>query len=84
MKHRIALDANCFINAITPGAHAHDAMRRILEAYRESLIDLCVSLQTLHELGKRPDTALDLAKGMERLPHYSIGTWDKAGRNMER
>lgn len=77
LKNRIALDANCFINAVTLGAHAHGAMRQILGAHEEGLIDLYVSLQTLHELGKKPDTALELAKGVERLPHYSIGTWDE-------
>jgi hypothetical protein len=76
-KHRIALDANCVICAIMPGAHAHAAMRRILKAYQDGCIALCVSFQTLHELGARPDAALELAHQFEQLPHYSIGSWDE-------
>ena len=77
MKHRIALDTNCFIDAVNRHAHAYEAMRQILDAYKEGLVKLSVSLQTLHELEARPDAALDMANQIERLPHYSIGFWDE-------
>jgi hypothetical protein len=77
LKRRVALDANCFIDAVTPSAHAYDAMDRILDAHSRNEITLCVSLQTLHELEQRPDSALELAGRAERLAHYSIGSWDE-------
>jgi predicted nucleic acid-binding protein len=74
---RVALDANCFIDAVTPSAHGHEAMRRIFVAQDKYQIALFVSRQTLHELEARPDEALALARKIKTLPHYSIGTYDE-------
>lgn len=73
--YRLALDANCFIDAVSPGAHAHVAMQQILCAGQQGRVRLLVSLQTISELEARDDMALELARQTERLPHFAIGSW---------
>lgn len=70
----VALDTNCFIDAVTPSAHAYQAMRQILSA---QALELRVSLHTIHELEisneSHPDAALKLAQAVPRLPYFPIG-----------
>jgi len=72
-----ALDANCFINAVSPTAHSYDALQLILRAANRGQVSLKVSLQSLHELEKRKDKAWELAKTFSELPHWPIGNWDE-------
>jgi predicted nucleic acid-binding protein len=73
---RVALDANCFIDAINPSSHAFTPMEVIVSASRAGVLELAVSLHTLAELARKPDAALDLARSCATLPHYPIGAWD--------
>jgi hypothetical protein len=72
---KYALDTNCFINAVNPGAPSHGAMQRILLAFNSGKLSLRVSLQTLQELEQKDDAAWELARTLEILPHWPIGTW---------
>lgn len=74
---KVALDTNCFIDAMKPEARAHEPMQQILEAWRTDAVELLVSLHTIHELERKPDEALELARKCATLPHRPIGTWDK-------
>ncbi len=74
---KVALDANCFIDAVTPEARAYKPMLQILEAWRTDAVELLVSLHSIHELEMKPDEALELARECATLPHWPIGTWDE-------
>jgi len=71
---KIALDTNCFIDAMNQQSPSHTAMQRILIAQAARQVDIHVSLHTLHELEQKPDAALDLARGFQLLPYWPIGT----------
>ena len=73
---RVALDANCFIDASNPASHAYSAMTAVMAASQAGAVDLAVSRQTLHELEQKPDAALHLARSCTILPHYPVGSWD--------
>ncbi|MHB8652752.1 MAG: hypothetical protein ACYDA9_02630 [Terriglobia bacterium] len=94
---KVTLDTNCFIDAVSPLAHAHASMGMLLSAAKSGSISMTVSRLTLHELSCRADQAYELAKTFEVLPHWPIGsigeqvamvkdlagTWDDAHRNQE-
>lgn len=73
---KVAVDANCFIDAMNPSAHAHAAVRRLLAVHEAGALQLTVSRQTLAELERKPDAALELARKCVVLPHFPVGSWD--------
>lgn len=77
MMRTYALDTNCFIDAVNPASSNYDNMQRLMATYRRGKVSLKVSLQVLHELKKKQDNALALAKTLPELPHWPIGTWDE-------
>ena len=70
---KLALDANCFINAVNQQALSYDSVQELLAAKSTGQVALHVSLHTLHELEQKPDEALDLAKSLPSLPYWPIG-----------
>lgn len=94
---RVALDTNCFINGINPTAHAYPAVKAIFEVAASERVKLLVSYHTLQELSQKADEAYELAKSLEILPNWPIGTiadqvapirdlagtWEDARRNEE-
>jgi len=70
---KLALDANCFINAVKPEARSYDSVQKLIAAQSTGQAELHVSLHTLHELEQKPDEALDLAKSLPSLPYWPIG-----------
>ena len=70
---KLALDANCFINAVNQQALSYGSVQRLLAAKSTGQAELYVSLHTLHELEQKPDEALDLAKSLPSLPYWPIG-----------
>jgi hypothetical protein len=71
------LDAMCFINAVNQAGSSYEALRVIFNAANTGKITLTVSIQTLHELERKPDAALELARTLDLLPHWPIGSWDE-------
>jgi predicted nucleic acid-binding protein len=94
-KMKVALDTNCFIDAVNSGAQAN-AVRLVLEAHESGGIIAMVSRHTLAELLKPPE-ARRLAETLPVLPYWPIGTiaeqvatieqltgtWEEARRNEE-
>lgn len=94
---KVALDTNCFIDAVNPMAHANAAMRVVLDAHASGKITLMVRRHTLAELTDPSGLALELAKRFSVLPYWIIGTiaeqvatieqlagtWENAHRNEE-
>ena len=94
---RVALDANCFIDAVNARTRAYAPLMTIFSAARAGRIKLTVSRHTLYELSKKDDAAVELASSLEVLPHWPIGTfgqqvatwkdlagtWEDAHRNEE-
>ncbi len=74
---KVALDANCFIDACRPCSPAYSAMQLILAAWKGGNVKVLVSRHTLSELAQKPDQAYDLARQSGVLPHYPLGTWDE-------
>ena len=72
---KVVLDTNCFIDAVNAESHAYGAMQKILKATHLGQLTLLVSRHSQHELEIKPDAALDLAKTLEVLPHFPVGTW---------
>lgn len=70
---KVALDTNCFIDAVSPHAYAYTPMRLILEAHNSRIIIAMVSRHTLAELF-RPLEARRLAEALPVLPYWPIGT----------
>lgn len=70
---KVALDTNCFIDAVNPMAHANKAMRLILEAHESGRVTAMVSRHTLAELHDPPE-ARRFAETLPVLPHWPIGT----------
>jgi predicted nucleic acid-binding protein len=70
---KLALDANCFINAVNPQAPSYGPVQKILAAQSSRQVELHVSLHTLHELEQKPDEALELARKLSPLPYWPIG-----------
>jgi len=70
----ISLDANCFIDAFNPHSQAHVCMKRIFAHRASCKVKIFVSMHTIHELERKPDAALDLAKIYPKLPYWPIGT----------
>ena len=52
-----ALDTNCFIDAVNPRSQSYEVMQRIFTAFNDGKLSLKVSLQTLHELEQKKDSA---------------------------
>ena len=52
-------------------------MQRLLAAAKEGIVCFKVSLHTLHELEGKKDEAWDLAKNLDELPYWPIGSWDE-------
>ena len=73
---KVALDANCFIDAANSSSHAHAAMKQLLAFHEAGALQLKVSRHTLAELERRPDAAPDLARKCGVLPHFPVGSWD--------
>jgi hypothetical protein len=72
-----ALDAMCFIYAVNPDSPSYGALKLIFSAAATGIVALTVSEQTLHELEKKQDAALELAKTLPVLSHWPIGNWDE-------
>ena len=72
-----ALDANCLIDAVRTESPSHGTMQRLLAAAKDGIVCFKVSLQTLHELEEKKDEAWKLAKNLDELPHWPIGSWDE-------
>ncbi len=73
---KIALDTNCFIDAVNYTSDSYVAMLRILKLLKKNEIRLFISRHSLEELSKKPDEAFELAKTITLLPYWPIGTWD--------
>lgn len=52
-------------------------LQEIFKASKAGKITLFVSLHSLHELERKPDSAFALAKSLPLLPHFPIGAWDE-------
>ena len=76
IRVKVALDANCFIDATNPSSHAHAAMKCLLAAHEAHVLELTVSRQTVAELEPKADAALDLVNRFVVLPHFPIGLWN--------
>ena len=74
---KVVLDTNCFIDAVDRKRKTYEPLQTILEASNSGQITALVSLHSLHELWKKPDKALALAKSLAFLPHFPIGTWEE-------
>ena len=74
---KVALDTNCFIDAVNRKSHAYETMQTILKASYSGEVTLLASLHSLYELERKPDGALALAKSIPLLPHFPIGTWEE-------
>jgi hypothetical protein len=72
-----ALDTNCFIDAVNLRSQSYEVMQRIFTAFDRGKLFLKVSLQTLHELEGKKDSAWELAKRLPEVPHWPIGSWDE-------
>jgi predicted nucleic acid-binding protein len=70
---KIALDTNCFIDAVTSTAHANAAMKEILQAHASGKVKAMVSRHTLAELHDPPE-ARRFAEALPVLPYWPIGT----------
>ena len=73
---KIALDTNCFIDAINKNSKLYNSMKKILEYAKIGKINIYVSRHTLDELSKKPDKAYEIAKTMLTLPYCPIGSWN--------
>ena len=73
---KVTFDAEAFIDAVNPGRREFAALQKLILARDNGRLVIAVSEHTLHQLEKKPDSALDLARTAERLPYYPIGTWD--------
>jgi predicted nucleic acid-binding protein len=71
---KMALDTNCFINAVHPESQLYTSMQQLLAAYSAGIVQLHVSLHSLHELEQKPDEALILARKLQTLTYWPIGT----------
>ena len=94
---RVALDTNCFIDAVNPNSTGFASLQTIIAAFHAGEIAVFVSRHTLAELCLQPDAAYKLAKEVEILPYWPIGaikdqvatieqltgTWEDARRNEE-
>ena len=94
---KYVLDANCFIDAMNSSSTSHVAIHKILLAAKQKILEVCVSLHTIHELEKKNDGALNLAQSLPKVSHWPIGmwkeqvgswdqqsgTWDDARKNQE-
>jgi len=92
---KVALDANCFIDAANASSSAYPCLQRLFSAARSGKVRLLISRHTLAEL--KSDAANEMAKNVEVLPHWPIGavgdqvatieqlsgTWKDARRNQE-
>lgn len=76
LMRKYTLDTNCFIDAFDSTSHAYQPMQKILQSHYSKKIIITVSRHTLAEI-KEPIEALNLAKNIEILPHYPIGTWNE-------
>jgi hypothetical protein len=74
---KVGFDAVSFIYTVNPGCPEYSALQIILAARRQGLVVIYVSEHALHQLERKPDAALDLARTVDRLPHHPIGTWDE-------
>jgi predicted nucleic acid-binding protein len=71
---KVVLDANCFIDAVNPLSDSYPWLRRLFAAAKSRPdLRLAVSRHTLAEV-RRPDTACELVKTVEVVPHWPIGT----------
>lgn len=73
---KIVLDTNCLIDAVSPTAHAHRPLQKILQAFTSEQVELLVSRHSLAEIS-RPEPAVELARKLCVLPHWPIGSWDE-------
>ena len=74
---RIAFDTNCFIDANNPQSQAFRPLQEVLHWRDSGRVHIMVSRHTLHQLERKADDALKLAKTSEILPYYPIGTIDE-------
>lgn len=74
---KVVLDTNCFIDAVDRKRKTYEPLQTILKASNSGQITALVSLHSLHELERKPDEALVLAKSFALLPHFPIGTWEE-------
>jgi len=93
---KVALDTNCFIDAVNSGADANSAMKLIFEAHESGRVTAMVSRHSLAEL-REPPEACRFAESLPALPYWPIGTiaeqvatieqlagtWEDARRNEE-
>jgi predicted nucleic acid-binding protein len=70
---KVVLDANCFIDAVTTSSHAFPCLERVFFAAKSGRVTLAVSRHTLAEV-LYPPSACELAKTVEVLPYWPIGT----------
>jgi predicted nucleic acid-binding protein len=70
---KVALDTNCFIDAVNPIADANAAMNEILKAHASGKVKAMVSRHTLAELCNPPE-ARRFAETLPVLPYWPIGT----------
>ncbi|MDE1464372.1 PIN domain-containing protein [Spartinivicinus poritis] len=73
---KYTFDTNCFIDAVNSNSHSYQPLQQILEAARNGIIQIVVSLHTLYELEQKKDEAWNLAKTFFVLDHWPIGSWD--------
>jgi predicted nucleic acid-binding protein len=71
---KVALDTNCFIDAVKADAHANAAMKLILDAHNSGRITAMVSRHTLAELPDPLDPAHQLAQTLGVFPYWPVGT----------
>jgi predicted nucleic acid-binding protein len=71
---KVALDANCFIDAANPLVPAYLCLQRLFSAASSGKVKPLISRHTLAELSKKFDAANELAENVEVLPHWPIGT----------
>lgn len=69
----VALDTNCFIDALNPRSRGFKSLQAIIAAFRAGEITVFVSRHTLAELSVKPDAAYELAKEVGILPYWPIG-----------
>jgi predicted nucleic acid-binding protein len=70
---KIVLDANCFIDAVDPSSNSHPCLTRLFSVATARGVLLAISRHTLAEV-QRPDAARELAKTVEVVPYWPIGT----------
>lgn len=73
----VCLDANIFIDAYNKNIPRNNEIKKIFQLAENRKIKVFVSLQTLTELEKKDDEALQLARTIPTLPHWPIGTWNE-------